>query len=159
MDYIKELDKNNVGLKTTLKKIFKDIDKRLKETSDDETSDDEKNGGENTGTEILGYVYNDDGWNLYNTPYEVSGFIIDDNGEEKSVEINLDWRVVFQDGSVKNGTTFTTGGEFSFEFMCDVLGSATLTISFKGDETYAPYTDGHTFDIVEQNPYIKPDGE
>ena len=30
MDYGKELDKNNVGLKTTLKKIFKDVNKRLK---------------------------------------------------------------------------------------------------------------------------------
>ena len=29
MDYIKEIDKNNVGLKTTLKKILKDVDKRI----------------------------------------------------------------------------------------------------------------------------------
>lgn len=150
MNYEKELDKNNVGLKTTLKKIFKDIDKRLKETSNDETSDDEENGDENTGKEVLSYGYNEDDWNLYNTPYEVSGYIEDNSNEP--VEINLEWNVEFQDGSRQNSTILTTGGEISFEFMCDVLGTATLTLTFEGDETYAPLTASHTFDIVEEAP-------
>lgn len=42
MDYVKMLEKENVGLKETLKKIFKDIDERLQETK---TSEDAETGG------------------------------------------------------------------------------------------------------------------
>ena len=40
MDYENEIDKNNVGLKETLKKILKDIDERIGEMEEEETSDD-----------------------------------------------------------------------------------------------------------------------
>lgn len=46
MDYIKEIEKNNVGLKTTLKKIFKDIDKKITDATENNTTGD--NTTENT---------------------------------------------------------------------------------------------------------------
>ena len=40
MDYVKMLEKENVGLKETLKKILKDIDERIGEMEVEETSND-----------------------------------------------------------------------------------------------------------------------
>lgn len=63
MNYEKELDKNNVGLKTTLKKIFKDIDKRLNGESEETTSENESTDEETSTKNTL---------TINNTPYTLA---------------------------------------------------------------------------------------